>query len=138
MDDLHRQLAEALRAIVNLDDGDNINLWRHETKFDNGRAALAAYENELAATQVPESASLGTVAGADSLQVESAPRAAYYPAFAASHVATDHCGFDRNESASEGHYVCTCGWKDIATHVGGDEVRGGAALGWLKQLLGGE
>jgi hypothetical protein len=33
------------------------------------------------------------------------------------HVHSESCGFDRNGSHNAGHYVCSCGWEDVATDV---------------------
>ena len=38
------EAAEALQAIINLDDGDKPDLWHFEKEFNSGRAALAKLE----------------------------------------------------------------------------------------------
>lgn len=49
----NKRLREALQELVDIDDGDDPGLWKHEALFENARQALLS-EPRPAATQQPK------------------------------------------------------------------------------------
>lgn len=47
------ELVWALKAIVDLDDGDKPDLWHYEAELDSARAAIAKYDNTKAVPMTP-------------------------------------------------------------------------------------